>query len=80
MPGAENVVADTLSRPAAAIVQPTDSCVSLQELAHGQEVCGDTAEMRGSGTLNVHQLEVEVQLYCELSQGSLRPLVPKPQS
>jgi hypothetical protein len=41
VPGASNVVADTLSRPAAAVVSPADTAVNFKLLAEAQSTCSE---------------------------------------
>jgi cleavage and polyadenylation specificity factor subunit 1 len=77
VPGRDNVVADALSRPAAAIAQPATVTVDFRQLAEQQATCGDTAELARSGTLQVQSLDIGGhQVLCDTAGGRLRPLVP----
>ena len=55
LPGKENVVADALSRPAAAVVPPSSEAVPWAELAVAQRGCPATAALAASDALRVEQ-------------------------
>ena len=75
MPGAQNVVADTLSRPPPLTLtcnsiaspapspsrdpQSTASTVDFLEMARAQKTCPDVQKMQSSTSLRIHQLQVE---------------------
>ena len=75
MPGAQNVVADTLSRPPPLTLtcnsisspapspsrdpQSTASIVDFLEMARAQKTCPDVQKMQSSTSLRIHQLQVE---------------------
>ena len=120
VPGADNIVADTLSRPPEAVpaaesttiasvnepsgsladflhaggtagasptsLAPSPSLVastsgsifSYPQLARAQEGCDMVAALRASAVLDVQLVAVEgVQLWCDVSTGVPRPLVPR---
>ena len=75
--GGSNVVADALSRPAAAVAAPAETTVDFKEIAEKQQSCSEVQDLRQSSTLQL--LEVDVQghvLTCDVSTGVLRPVVP----
>ena len=73
--GCDNVVAETLSRPAVAVLPAEGEHMDLVEMAHAQQLCGETQQLRSR--LNVQTvLTGRVELYCDCSDGMLRPLVP----
>ena len=75
--GKENVVADALSRPAAAVAPAPRGQVDFAQLAKAQESCSEVLEMRTKGSLAVERVEVAgVPLWCDTSSAQLRPLVP----
>ena len=75
--GKENVVADALSRPAAAVAPAPRGQVDFAALARAQENCQEVAAMRGNSSLVVEKVEVAgVSLWCDISTAQLRPLVP----
>ena len=75
MPGCDNVVADVLSRPAAVVLPAEGGHLGLVEMAHAQQLCGETQQLRSR--LKVQTvLTGGVELYCDRSDGTLRPLVP----
>ena len=75
--GKDNVVADALSRPAAAVAPAPRGLVDFVALARSQETCPEVTSMRGSDKLELQLVEVEgVQLWCDSSTAVLRPLVP----
>ena len=76
--GVKNVVADTLSRPAAAVTaaSPTEP-VQWRMLAEAQATCQVTQKLAKSSTLQVVVVHVEgAAVWCEQSTGVLRPIVP----
>jgi cleavage and polyadenylation specificity factor subunit 1 len=79
--GQENVVADALSRPpVSSITAPSSSNVvaDLHGIAARQTSCPDTLQAVKSPSLQVQACEVEgVSLFCDVSTGRLRPLVPQ---
>jgi hypothetical protein len=75
--GVDNMVADALSRPAAAFAVPAASPINFSVLARDQVGCADTQRLAREGSLQVRKVEVAgVQLLCDVSAGVLRPLVP----
>ena len=73
--GCNNVVAETLSRPAVAVLPAEGEHMDLVEMSHAQQLCGETQQLRRR--LNVQTvLTGRVELYCDCSDGMLRPLVP----
>jgi Integrase zinc binding domain/Integrase core domain/RNase H-like domain found in reverse transcriptase len=76
--GVENVVADALSRPAAAVTAPAPSTIDFEQLAREQQRCPDTLRLAAESTLHVQSVEVNgVLMLCDVSSGVLRPLVPE---
>ncbi len=79
--GQENVVADALSRPpVSSITAPSSSNVvaDLRGIAARQTSCPDMLQSVNSPSLQVRACEVEgVSLFCDVSTGRLRPLVPQ---
>ncbi len=77
VPGKSNVVADALSRPAAAVAPCSSVPVDFAELARAQPLCPETVQLRASSTLQIQDVLVAGQLlWCDVSTGTLRPLVP----
>jgi transposase InsO family protein len=75
--GADNVVADALSRPAAAIAAPATSAVDLRVIARDQASCADTQQLVKDGSLKIESVQLDnVQLLCDVSTSAMRPLVP----
>jgi transposase InsO family protein len=79
--GADNVVADALSRPpehVLAAVDPSDSPLpDLHGMAARQSTCEDVQAARSLPSLNVQFRDVDgVQILCDVSGGRWRPLVP----
>ena len=75
--GKTNVVADALSRPAAAVTAPTSQRVDYVAMAAEQQTCEETAVVRNSSALQIQEMSVAgTQLWCDVSTGVLRPLVP----
>ena len=78
--GKANVVADALSRPAAAIAAPSGHTMDYASLAADQQQCQETISLSNSSTLQVQQVTVAGNLLlCDTSTGILRPLVPAQQ-
>ena len=116
--GASNVVADALSRPAAAVscrplaislsrpaqaaetrdrhagastelptsavatlVPPTSARVRFKDIATSQSTCQQTEELiKNNNSLSFQQVEIEgTQLWCDISTGVIRPVVPQEQ-
>jgi transposase InsO family protein len=76
--GKSNVVADALSRPAAAISAPSSADINFEELAVQQRACTETADLARDSALKIVHVEMGGQkLLCDTSTGVLRPLVPK---
>ena len=70
MPGRDNVVADVLSRPAAVVLPAEGGHLDLVEMAHAQQLCGETQQLRNR--LNVQTvLTSGVELYCDCSDSML---------
>jgi cleavage and polyadenylation specificity factor subunit 1 len=75
--GKENVVADALSRPAAAVAAPASQRVDLAELARDQVGCAATQQLARDGKLKVQKVIIDgTCLLCDVSTGVPRPLVP----
>ena len=75
--GKDNVVADALSRPAAGVVPSASRQLALVEFAKQQAGCQAVQQLIKKENLKVQQLMVGKQLlWCDMSTGSLRPLVP----
>jgi cleavage and polyadenylation specificity factor subunit 1 len=75
--GVDNVVADALSHPAAAVALPTQVKVDLMQLARAQATCGKTLQLAAGSSLQIQELLVDgVKLLCDVSSGAVRPLVP----
>ena len=75
--GKANVVADALSRPAAAVVAPATRRVDYTAMATEQGTCVEVLALRENPSLDIQELAVSgVQLWCDVSTGVLRPLVP----
>ena len=77
--GTQNVVADTLSRPLDAIVQP--SSVDFAALATAQSNCPEFIALRNNDSSSLVWQEVASPvssqlLWCDTSTGSPRPYVP----
>jgi RNase H-like domain found in reverse transcriptase/Reverse transcriptase (RNA-dependent DNA polymerase)/Integrase core domain/Integrase zinc binding domain len=76
--GKENVVADALSRPAAAVAVPADEQVDFAKLAEQQSSCEDTLSVARSDKLEIKTVNVQGhEVLCDLSTGAIRPLVPE---
>jgi cleavage and polyadenylation specificity factor subunit 1 len=89
--GADNVVADALSRPplsaaaTAAVAAVSSSSpapvagVSFVEMAAQQRLCEATLQAVKSSSLRVQACEVEgASLWCDVAAGKFRPVVPEP--
>jgi len=89
VPGDENVVADALSRPycteVSSSLPPISSLASLssppgidfQVMAEAQVTCPEVQRLLQSENLNISTFPVGNQeLYCDISTGMPRPLVP----
>ena len=76
--GVDNVVADTLSRPVAAVNAFSSATPILwEELASSQESCEETRGVLHAGSLQLKHVEVEGgRVWCDMSTGTLRPVVP----
>jgi cleavage and polyadenylation specificity factor subunit 1 len=100
VPGSQNLVADTLSRPPAGDVkEPSGSSpgkgppqqlvapvvghsqgtrVDLEAMARGQQACAETSATLQSSSLQCLQVRMGSQLlWCDVSRGPPRPLVPQ---
>jgi hypothetical protein len=76
--GKSNVVADALSRPAAAISAPASAEVSFAELAIQQRTCLENEALACDSSLVIVYIEMSgKRLLCDTSTGLLRPLHPK---
>jgi hypothetical protein len=76
VPGKNNTMADALSRPADAVA-PATGGVDYRRLAAAQKVCQETAELSTCQSLHVQSVAVNnVELFCDTSNGLIRPLVP----
>jgi len=77
VPGQQNVVADALSRPVALILPSQEETVSMQQIAQGQLTCSEVEELKKSSCLQVQEVILEGHsLWCDISTGVRRPLVP----
>jgi hypothetical protein len=75
--GKNNMVADALSRLAAAIATPSAAVVDFKEMARLQSTCSDTATLARESSLQVQQVSVQGStLLCDMSGQRIRPLVP----
>jgi hypothetical protein len=76
--GAENSVADALSRPAVAAVAPACSTqIDYTQMAEDQLTCQATQALAASNTLLVVRMDYKgASLLCDVSTGPPRPLVP----
>ncbi len=80
VPGKENVVADALSRPAAVVAPSAVPRADWDALARGQAACQHVQELLVDSSLAVQLVEVNgAQVWCDVSTGVLRPLVPAEQ-
>ena len=86
--GRENVVADALSWPSAAVtpgqvavVTPsTSGRLDFRVLAREQSVCVETQQLMENTCLQTAEVVVDgVPLWCDVSTGLIRPLVPESQ-
>ena len=78
--GRDNVVADALSRPAAAVAAPASSTVDFASLARAQRESNEVQELGLGSTLQLQDVEIQGQvLTCDVSTGVLRPVVPSQQ-
>ena len=84
VPGAENIVADALSRPPTTTpsligaVSPPP-VVDLKVLAEQQTTCPSIQDLSVSSNLNLKQVSMEgVMVHCDLSTETPRPLVSQP--
>jgi hypothetical protein len=79
VPGVDNIVADTLSRPPAVnAVAASSPPPDWAAIAAHQATCGSTQKASSSGSLQVVTTTVAgVPLLCDVSQGVPRPLIPE---
>ena len=86
--GADNVVADTLSRmlavadqpPAVGAVVPPASTGPLNwtALAAEQATCEQLLQLQKSSSLQIQQVSLQdVPVWCDVAMGAIRPLVPR---
>jgi hypothetical protein len=74
------VVADMLSRPAAAVASPADTVVDFKLLVEAQSTCSEIEQLARDSSLQIVELTVAgARLLCDKSTGVLRPLVPASQ-
>ena len=87
VPGADNVVADSLSRPpgvaarpkvAAAVVPPASTGpLSWKEVAADQATCPEIKVVLLSSSLQLQQVTIQsAEVWWDLSTDSIRPLIP----
>jgi len=82
LPGKDNVVADTLSRPpavsaAVAAVPPNPEAVDWAGLGAAQQTCEEVAAMLNSPSLTIRRTTIQgVDISCDYSTGAARPLLP----
>jgi RNase H-like domain found in reverse transcriptase/Reverse transcriptase (RNA-dependent DNA polymerase) len=77
VPGKDNVVADALLRPVAAIAVPAEAKIDFAELARQQQLCVETQELACSESLQVQRVTVQGHdILCHMSTSVIRPLVP----
>jgi cleavage and polyadenylation specificity factor subunit 1 len=77
MLGSSNMVADALSRPAAAIAMPAPARVDFAALAAAQATYEDTQKLAANSSLQVEMVHVAgARMLCDTSTGVLRPMVP----
>ena len=72
--GAENVVADALSR-----VSAINNTVNLQHMAEAQKKCVESRQLHNVSSLRLTRVPFEegrVTLLCDTSTGKNRPVVP----
>ena len=86
VPGVQNVVADSLSRPPAVAGQPpavaavappaSTGPLSWRELADGQSTWAEMEELKKSAVLQLEVVNAQgVAVWCDMSTGVVRPLV-----
>jgi len=73
--GAENLVADALSRSLCAVLPDEGGKLDLKQLAAAQATCPDSQEWRARPGMQVLHVE-GTELLCDDLTGSLRPVVP----
>ena len=62
----------------AAIALPSTARIDFKALAEGQATCLQTQQLKESGTLAIERVEIEhVAMWCDVSTGVMRPLVPE---
>jgi len=75
VPGVENVVADSLSRPAASVLPTEKGHVDLRQLAEEQPSCQEIQAF--ASRPNVQHVKLSgLSLLCDSSTSSLHPVVP----
>ena len=61
----------------AAIALPTTARVDYAKIAAGQVNCAETLKLRSNSKMQIKHVKIDnVEVYCDLSTGVLRPLVP----
>ena len=86
--GADNVVADSLSRPPAVADQPpavgavvppaSTGPLNWTELAAEQATCEQLQQLQKSSSLQLQLVSLQdVPVWCDVSTGAIRPLIPR---
>ena len=87
MPGTDNVVTDSLSGPPVVAVQPPavaavvppalTGLLSWNEMVANQIMCSETQAVLSSSLLQLQQITIQAaEVWCDLSTGSIRLLIP----
>ena len=85
--GAENVVADSLSRPPAVATQPpavaavvppaSTGPLRWEQLAKSQSTCPQMPALLSSSSLRLQRVAIQtVEVWCDTSTGSIGPIIP----
>ena len=73
--GADNVVADALSRPTCAVLPSEEGRISWTTLAEAQATCPEMEHWKGRAGVQKMEQDGHV-LWCDGSTGAFRPIVP----
>ncbi len=83
IPGSENIVADTLSRPspaalpAVAAVAASPVGLDYARIAANQKTCQETLKAAHSSSLQLRYVDMQGEkVVCDISTGQLRPIIP----
>ena len=90
VPGRENLVADSLSRPPAVAAQPpavsavvppaSTGTLSWEQIAAGQSTCEELPRLLQSSALKLQAVKMQgVDVWCDASTGVLRPVIARGQ-